>query len=176
MARWSKGSIFLPWKDSVKGACVWKVGSIFQGSPLSLGLRIWSVKSPFSAVGGCSSGGRTGHPVIGRWLLRIQDSQLSKHRWARYRTPWQPMPSVCEWMGGCDKCCQALWVVSRLEKHCRNASPFTVIRWGHLYFGVLSLATIECVFKAHFVWFVFYFIDLLASYLNLTQCKVKITC
>ena len=30
---------------------------------------------------------------------------------------------TCVWMGGCNKCCKALWAVCRLEKGYINASP-----------------------------------------------------
>ena len=39
----------------------------------------------------------------------------------------------CVWMGECDRCCKALWVVSRLEKHFVDPSPFTIccLLWEH---------------------------------------------
>ena len=42
---------------------------------------------------------------------------------------WQPLPSVYECVCEYDKCCKALWVVSRLEKRYRNASPFTIYQY-----------------------------------------------
>ena len=36
---------------------------------------------------------------------------------------------MCVWVGECDKCCEALWAVSRLEKRYRNANPFYLPFW-----------------------------------------------
>lgn len=59
---------------------------------------------------------------------------------SKYPTYWTPKCSwrhshgcqcLCEWprllMSRCDKCCKASQGVSRLEKHCRHAGPFTAM-------------------------------------------------
>ena len=39
---------------------------------------------------------------------------------------------MCVGMGESDKCCKMIWVVSRLEKCCRNGSPFTITHFSLL--------------------------------------------
>ena len=76
--------------------------------------------------GTCSSRGRECLPVIGTSLVCLWLSLLSSCLLA-----WHPLPSVCKY----DNSCKALWVVSRLEKRCRNPSPLiflTLTKWFFL--------------------------------------------
>lgn len=87
-----------------------------------------------------TSGGRVGRPAIRSALVRIPDSpRLHVEASSRQLLdPWiapdersAPCAATsaisvwkCVWVGECDKCCKALWAVSRLEKRYRNANPF----------------------------------------------------
>lgn len=87
-----------------------------------------------------TSGGRVGRPAIRSALVRIPDSprlhveSSSRQILDPWIAPDERLASCaaasaisvwkCVWVGECDKCCKALWVVSRLEKRYRNANLF----------------------------------------------------
>ena len=118
-------------------------------------------------------GGRAGHLVIRRSLIRIPgfSSCMSKYPLARYLTQncycWAVGPlhqalNVCVCvcvcvcvrvcvcvLGECDKCVKGLWAVCKLEKSYRNAYPFTstgvLLIYKKYYHQLSSRALPECV-------------------------------
>ena len=99
---------------------------------------IWFQRLAYELWGGCSSRGWAGRQVMGRLLVRVQLPQLHvKVSLSKILNPklllmsswhlaWQPLPSVYECVGECEKCCKALWAVSRVEKLYKNASPLAI--------------------------------------------------
>ena len=87
----------------------------FQHGPTS-----WSLF--FLYWGSCGLGGR---------LVQIPSSPggTTKYPWARYLCH-QCMNVL--WMSKCDKCCKALWAVSRWDKRYRNASPFAFTYYNRM--------------------------------------------
>ena len=47
------------------------------------------------------------------------------------------------WIGECNKCSNVLWVVSRLEEHYGNASPFAILFTTYSLYGKEYLALLE---------------------------------
>ena len=123
----------------------------------------WSVQLSVYAFmqDSCSSGGRAGHLVIGRWLVPIPDSpncmcvleQDTEAQIAPYEqlVPCMAASTISVWMGECDKCCKVLWVVSGLGRRYRNVSRFFILLWSmRSHISLYQFSLTLCSWKVNF--------------------------